>query len=96
MVRIVMRDQDATKLFQLAEELAGELTGAIANLGLPVQMKGPMPCAIGRIAGYHRYQITLTAASPGTLQKLLAAAREKGTLARNDRIAVDVDPVSLL
>ena len=43
-----------------------------------------------------RYQITLTAASPGTLQKLLAAVREKGTLARNDRIAVDVDPVSLL
>jgi primosomal protein N' len=59
-------------------------------------MKGPMPCAIGRIAGYHRYQITLTAASPGTLQKLLAAVRRKGTLARNDRIAVDVDPVSLL
>ncbi|HEX4125796.1 MAG TPA: primosomal protein N', partial [Tepidisphaeraceae bacterium] len=96
MVRIVMRDQDATKLFQLAEELAGELTGAIAKLALPVQMKGPMPCAIGRIAGYHRYQITLTAASPGALQKLLSAVREKGTLARNDRIAVDVDPVSLL
>jgi primosomal protein N' (replication factor Y) len=99
MVRIVMRDQDSTKLIQLAEELAAELTAAIdagAEGGLAVQMKGPMPCAIGRIAGYHRYQITLTAASPGTLQKLLAAVRQKGTLSRNERIAVDVDPVSLL
>jgi primosomal protein N' (replication factor Y) len=99
MVRIVMRDQDSTKLIQLAEELAAELTAAInagAEGGLPVQMKGPMPCAISRIAGYHRYQITLTAALPGTLQKLLAAVRQKGALARNERIAVDVDPVSLL
>ena len=59
-------------------------------------MKGPMPCAIGRIAGYFRYQIVLTQRCGQQLQTVLAAVREKAWTAKSDRIAVDVDPVSLL
>ena len=59
-------------------------------------MKGPMPCAIGRIAGYYRYQIVLTSPRATALQAVLARVRDKGALARSERIAVDVDPVSLL
>ena len=55
-----------------------------------------MPCAVGRIAGYFRYQILLSAATPAPLQRVLATVRAKGNLARAERIAVDVDPVSLL
>jgi primosomal protein N' (replication factor Y) len=94
MVRIVLRDQDSEKLFKHCEELAAQLTEAAE--GDAVRMKGPMPCAISRIAGYFRNQIVLQAASAGPLQRLLAKVREKGHLARNERIAVDVDPVSLL
>ncbi|WP_428937335.1 replication restart helicase PriA [Fontivita pretiosa] len=96
MVRIVIRDQDAEKLNKRAEELAAQLSQATAPHGPAVAMRGPMPCAIGRIAGYFRSQIVLISPSAARLQNVLAAVREKGALARSERIAVDVDPVALL
>jgi primosomal protein N' (replication factor Y) len=96
MVRIVLRDQDDQKLFKHCEELAAQLTDAMPPEPGLIRMKGPMPCAISRIAGYFRNQIVLTSATAAPLQRLLAAVREKGHLAHNERIAVDVDPVSLL
>jgi primosomal protein N' (replication factor Y) len=96
MVRIVLRDQDPEKLNKLAEQLAAQLSLAAAPHGPSVQMRGPMPCAIGRIAGYFRSQIVMTSPSAARLQNILAAVREKGALARNERVAVDVDPVALL
>ena len=68
----------------------------MAGLSDPIILKGPHPCAIARIAGYYRFQIVLQAPRAEMLQKLLAIVRGKGQLAKNDRIAVDVDPVSLL
>jgi hypothetical protein len=38
----------------------------------------------------------MTCPTAGPLQRILAAVREKGGLAKSDKIAVDVDPVSLL
>jgi primosomal protein N' len=76
--------------------LAAQLSEAVATEGTAIKMKGPMPCAISRIAGYFRNQIVMTASTAGPLQRVLSAVREKGHLARNERIAVDVDPVSLL
>ncbi|HMB95196.1 MAG TPA: primosomal protein N', partial [Tepidisphaeraceae bacterium] len=96
MVRIVMRDQEIEKLNKRADELAAELARAIEPHGSAVVMRSPMPCAIGRIAGYFRVQIVLISASAARLQNVLAIVREKGALARNERIAVDVDPVALL
>lgn len=55
-----------------------------------------MPCAITKIAGYYRNQIVLTSPRPELLQRTIALLREQGHLATSDRIAVDVDPVSLL
>ena len=95
-VRIVLRDQDSQKLFKTSEELSAQLTEAAAAEGGAIRMKGPMPCAISRIAGYFRTQIVLLAPTAAPLQRVLASVRDKGHLARNDRIAVDVDPVSLL
>ena len=96
LVRIVLRDQELPKLHRRAEELAEQLSHAIASQGGMVIVKGPMPCPINRIAGYFRHQIVLHAARADALQNLLAAVREEGHLAKSDRIAVDVDPVSLL
>jgi primosomal protein N' (replication factor Y) len=95
MVRIVLRDQESDKLFKHSEELAAQLGDAMAGEG-DIRIKGPMPCAISRIAGYFRNQIVLLAPTAAPLQRLLAKVRDKGHLARNERIAVDVDPVSLL
>ncbi len=96
MARIILRDQDLDKLNGICEELGAALSQAITAAGSAVQMKGPMPCAINRIAGYFRNQIVLTSDRSGPLQQVLAAVRQGKALARSDRIAVDVDPVSLL
>jgi primosomal protein N' (replication factor Y) len=94
MVRIILRDQELEKLNHLGDELAGDLRLAIG--ARPITMKGPMPCAINRIAGYFRSQILMTSARAAMLQEVLAEVRKKGSLGKTDRIAVDVDPVSLL
>jgi primosomal protein N' (replication factor Y) len=96
MVRIVLRDQEEEKLFKLSEELAADVAEAAASEGDAVTIKGPMPCAINRIAGYHRNQLVMTSRDASRLQRILAKVREKGGLSKTERIAVDVDPVSLL
>jgi primosomal protein N' (replication factor Y) len=96
MVRIILRDEDQEKLHKTSEELAAAVNEAVGQLAEEVRVKGPMPCAISRIAGYFRNQIVLTAGRSKPLQQLLARLREGGALSKTDRIAVDVDPVSLL
>jgi primosomal protein N' (replication factor Y) len=96
MVRIVIRDQDSTRLADLCEAIAAELNAAVAAMGNAVTVKGPMPCAIGRIAGYFRNQIVLSSPRADSLQRVLAELRTKGQFAKAERVAVDVDPVSLL
>jgi primosomal protein N' (replication factor Y) len=95
MVRIVLRDQDQQKLHKYSEELAAVLNEAIAK-EKGIRIKGPMPCAISRIAGYYRNQIVMLCESASPLQRVLADVRRKGGLTRSERVAVDVDPVSLL
>jgi primosomal protein N' (replication factor Y) len=96
MVRIILRDQDAEKLHALGDTLAAAVNDAVAAVGDGVTVKGPMPCPISRIAGYFRNQIVLTSARANQLQRVLARVRQEKGLAKSDRIAVDVDPVSLL
>jgi primosomal protein N' (replication factor Y) len=96
MVRIVLRDEEQQRLHKRSEDLAALLNDAIGREGGAVQMKGPMPCAISRIAGNYRNQVVMTAATPAPLQRVLAAVRDKGGLTKGEKVAVDVDPVSLL
>ena len=99
MVRIILRDQEPEALDEKGNALAAEFAPALAaesRRGTGVELKGPMPCAISRIAGYYRNQIVLQAPKPAPLQRILAQVREGGHLAASDRVAVDVDPVSLL
>ena len=57
---------------------------------------GPIPAAVGRIAGYVRLQILLASPSANAIQKVLGALRKHRQLVSDDRIAIDVDPISLL
>jgi primosomal protein N' (replication factor Y) len=95
MARIILRDQDIDKLHTRCQELAALLAESLAADPDAVQVKGPMPCAISRIAGHWRHQIVLTSLTSAPLQRALADLRKKGAL-KNPRTAVDVDPVSLL
>lgn len=100
LVRIVLRDEDEAKVHRRSEELSAAIASAIDTTrtatGAAVELKGPMPCPINRIAGYWRDQLVLKSRSVARLQEVLAAVRERGLLAAGDRVAVDVDPVSLL
>ena len=73
---IVLRDQDQEKLLKLSEELAAALNDAAAPEGDRVKLKGPMPCAINRIAGHWRSQVVMLSADPARLQRILARVRE--------------------
>jgi primosomal protein N' (replication factor Y) len=98
MARIIIREQEENKLQELSDQIAGHLTDALNEVehAERVAMKGPMPCAVNRIAGYFRNQIVLISPDVLALQRVLARMRKKGNLARTDRVAVDVDPVNLL
>jgi len=96
MARFILRDQDQEQLHKLAQELAEKTAAAIAETKLPVTMRGPMPCAIGRIAGFHRNQIVLQSDRADALQTVLHAIRAAGGFAKAESVAVDVDPVAML
>jgi primosomal protein N' (replication factor Y) (superfamily II helicase) len=94
MVRIIMRHQEKEELHKISQDLAEKLKAAGA--GGEVKMRGPMPCAIGRIAGFERSQILLSCERVEPLQKVLHGFREAGGLSKAEAVAVDVDPVSVL
>jgi primosomal protein N' (replication factor Y) len=96
LARIILRDQDQPELHKIAQTVAEKLAAAIAESGGAVTMRGPMPCAIGRIAGYHRNQILLQSERAEPLQEVLRAARAAGAFSKAESVAVDVDPVALL
>ena len=87
---------ELSRVAGLPNKMSGNADSS-SNQSLPMIIaKGPMPCAINKIAGYFRNQIVLQSPRADLLQKVLGLLREAGHLATNDRIAVDVDPVSLL
>jgi len=99
MVRIILRDEDPDRLLERGEKLAVGLLAAMQQENaqeVRITLKGPMPCAINRIAGYHRAQLLLFGRNAAVLQRVLAKAREQKAFADSERIAVDVDPVALL
>jgi primosomal protein N' (replication factor Y) (superfamily II helicase) len=95
MARIVLREQDAGKLEELSKKIGDELQTAAKEIG-DITIQGPTPCPIGRISGYFRNQIQMYSPLASNLQKLLAVLRKHGSIMRGDRIAIDVDPISLL
>ena len=99
MARIVVRDQNFDACREQAAKLAKHLGQFNQELGLSVMIQGPVPCPIGRIAGYHRQQIGMIAPEPSAaarMQKLLTALRNAKLLRSDAHTAVDVDPVMLL
>jgi primosomal protein N' (replication factor Y) len=99
MARIVVRHRDHAKCTEMASDLAGHLESFNTKLKLDIQLRGPMPCPIARVAEYHRYQIELIAPPPDAasrLQKLMTTLRNAKLLKSDHSTAVDVDPVALL
>ena len=96
MARIVVRHRDHAACHQHATELANRLDATNHQLDGHVRIRGPMPCPLARIAGFHRAQIELIASDAVALQQLMTAMRNAKHLHADARTAVDVDPVALM
>ncbi|MFW6060157.1 MAG: replication restart helicase PriA [Phycisphaeraceae bacterium] len=96
MARIVVRDRDHVTCTERAQVLAAALHESNEAQGHAVRVRGPVPCPIARIAGFHRQQIELIAPDAAKLQRLLTTARNARALGSDAHTAVDVDPVALL
>ena len=93
LARIVVRDPrhergeaDAARIAEQVARIAGQDT----------RVRGPAPCPIARIADSFRFQVEVVAPSASRLQAILGEAKERLLLEPASRIAVDVDPQSLL
>ena len=61
-----------------------------------VDVAGPAPCPIARIADRWRMQVEITAPGAAELGRFLTASRNAGLLRPGEAMAVDVDPVALM
>ena len=93
MVRIVIRDENNEKAHEHARTM-GDLLREVSDPR--VQIVGPMPCSITRIANQYRWSIEMTCVSPKPMQDAMGALRKKGLLKSDSRVAIDVDPIWLM
>ncbi|MSR29522.1 MAG: primosomal protein N' [Phycisphaerales bacterium] len=94
MARIVVRHAVRDEAERVAKRLSADLTRVDA--AREIEVRGPAPCPIARIADRWRFQIELIAPTAAILQRMLAASRSAGILVPGETVAVDVDPVALL
>ncbi|MCG8615086.1 MAG: primosomal protein N', partial [Desulfobacterales bacterium] len=96
MARIVCRDRDLDRALDAAQACADALLKINEELATGTLVLGPLAPPIARIGGYYRMQIEITAQDAHTLQHILTTARNHHHIRSDARMAVDVDPVSLL
>jgi primosomal protein N' (replication factor Y) len=75
---------------------AATLAAALRSFSGVAEVRGPVPCAIGRIAGKYRHQVELLADSPAEISRVLAEARSRGLLRLGEELAVDVDAIATM
>ncbi|MAE67659.1 MAG: primosomal protein N' [Phycisphaeraceae bacterium] len=96
MARIVVRHLDLDKARQTAQALADTLALHNRHLDERVELGGPSPCPIARIAEHHRLQIEMTAPDAATLQRLLTSVRNEKLLRADQHTAIDIDPLAMM
>ena len=93
MARIVCRDRD----FERSRTAATELAESLRASGVAgVEVLGPSPCTIARIADHFRFEVLLLAPAARPVQQAMGALRARGLLKSDAHTAIDVDPVALL
>ena len=93
MARIVVRDEDARR----AEERADEIAKSLAEHADPrVTITGPFPCVITRISNEFRFSLELVAPGPTLITRALEACRRGGALSSDPKVMIDVDPLWMM
>jgi primosomal protein N' (replication factor Y) len=99
LVNVRLDGTDATAVERAARELAGQLRRQARTLGLGEEaVLGPAPPPLERLRGRWRWQVLLRSADVPALRALARFARAaEGAIRRGRmRLAIDVDPYSLL
>ncbi len=96
MARVVCRDRDLDRALEAATQVADAFVQINDELQTGALVLGPLTPPIARLGGYFRMQIELIAADAAILQRILTEARRRQLIRSDARMAVDVDPVSLL
>lgn len=93
--RLALVRCDAVEL-ELAEHAANQVAKLVARTGpSSVRVLGPAPAPLARLRNRYRFHVLLRAVERGALRPgLLAVARS--AFDRKVRVAIDVDPVSML
>ncbi len=89
-------DRAVTRSAPAPQSLAGGAPDAAEGDPGEIEIRGPYPCPIARIADRWRMQIEVTAPGAGALQRFLTAARNAGILRPGEAVAIDVDPIALM
>jgi primosomal protein N' (replication factor Y) len=98
MARIILRDTDEARCRQMAETVAQQLRAMAArpDAGEHLEIRGPAPCPLARLAGRHRHHVELFAPTTSGIQWLLTNARNANVVRSDAAMAVDVDPTMML
>jgi primosomal protein N' (replication factor Y) len=94
LVRLVLRDEDASVAQLAAAGLAKELKAALGARG--VRVAGPQPCGVLRMNNLYRFEILLFAQKPGVVQQWLWPRMEELSRRLEAELVADVDPLQLL
>lgn len=96
LVNLMLDGRVEAQVIREAESLAELLAARVRARGLEVELLGPAPQPLSRLKGRHRWHVTLRGGDRRSLRELAAFGLERGESLRGTRLAVDVDPVSLL
>jgi primosomal protein N' (replication factor Y) len=93
---IVMRDVNFDKLDVASKMMRQRIDHTVAQDGLKIVVRGPMPAVISRVQRFHRMQIIVQAPQAKTIQRLFTSLRAAGPVRPTVKVAIDIDPVNLL
>jgi primosomal protein N' (replication factor Y) len=99
LVNVRIDGRDPVRVERVARELAAVVRARAAQLGLDDRaVLGAAPAPLTRVRGRHRWQVLLRAADVPALRALarLARAQQAAARAAHVRVAIDVDPYSML
>ncbi len=93
---IVMRDMNFEKLETACKVMRERIDSVVAQDGLKIVVRGPMPAVISRVQRFHRMQIIIQAPRAEIIQRLFTSLRAAGPVRPKVKVAIDIDPVNLL
>ncbi len=93
--RLLVRGKSEERVKEASESLSEKLKDTVRGLKLPVQVLGPSPAPLERIAANYRYHVILKSGQVEALRRAITESRD-AVSARDVYLEVDMDPYDML